>query len=163
MHFPAILPEHSIILMRDLIRTGILAGIGCLAIAGHAGETPGWVEKSNEAAKPLLDYLAKYSPENASSIGIDEADKDVIDLKPNVYARSQADAGKVLHGLGEKEAAESDPNVRRDLQILITAQKDGLQTKQLYHDLMLPFYDIGEIVFDGLPEEARASNFWHYF
>ena len=158
MHFPAILPEHSIILMRDLIRTGILAGIGCLAIAGHAGETPGWVEKSNEAAKPLLDYLAKYSPENASSIGIDEADKDVIDLKPNVYARSQADAGKVLHGLGEKEAAESDPNVRRDLQILITAQKDGLQTKQLYHDLMLPFYDIGEIVFDGLQSLLDPRN-----
>jgi branched-chain amino acid transport system ATP-binding protein len=21
----------------------------------------------------------------------------------------------------------------------------------------------GQIVFDGLPEEARASNFWHYF
>jgi uncharacterized protein (DUF885 family) len=140
------------------MRTGILAGIGCLAITGYSGETPGWVEKSNEAAKPLLEYLAKYSPENASSIGIDQADKDVIDLKPNVYARSQADAQKLVHGLAEKEATESDPNVRRDLQILITAQKDGLQTKQLYHDLMLPFYDVGEIVFDGLQSLLDPRN-----
>ena len=136
--------------MRDLIRVGLVVAVGCIASAGHAGETPGWVQKSNEAAQPLLEYITKYTPEAGSSIGIDQADEGVIDLKPNVYARSKEDGEKIVQQLHAKESAESDPRMRRDLAILITALKNGLETRRLNQELMLPFYDVGQVVFDGL-------------
>jgi hypothetical protein len=136
--------------MKDLIRVGLVAAVGCIAAAGHAGETPDWVQKSNEAAQPLLEYITKYTAESGSSIGIDQADEGVIDLKPSVYERSKADGEKIVLQLRAKESAESDPKVRRDLAILITTLKNGLETRRLNQELMLPFYDVGQIVFDGL-------------
>ena len=132
------------------MRFWLAATIGTLATAGYAGDTPDWVQKSNEAAKPLLEYITKYIPETGSSIGVDQADEVVIDLKPNVFARSKEDGEKLLQQLQAKESSESDPKVRRDLEILVTAAKNGLETRRLNQELMLPFYDVGQIVFDGL-------------
>jgi hypothetical protein len=137
---------------------GLLAAVGCFAIAGYAGGTAGWVQKSNQAAKPLLEYITKYTPENGSSIGIDQADESVVDLKPNLYARSKEDGERIVQQLQVKEASESDPNVRRDLDILITAQKNSLETAKLNHELMLPFYDVGEMVFQGLQTLLDPRN-----
>ncbi|HEY2423597.1 MAG TPA: DUF885 domain-containing protein [Chthoniobacterales bacterium] len=144
--------------MTHSIRMGLLAAVGCFAIAGYAGGTAGWVQKSNQAAKPLLEYITKYTPENGSSIGIDQADESVVDLKPNLYARSKEDGERIVQQLQVKEASESDPNVRRDLDILITAQKNSLETAKLNHELMLPFYDVGEMVFQGLQTLLDPRN-----
>jgi uncharacterized protein (DUF885 family) len=144
--------------MTHSIRMGLLAAVGCIAIAGYAGETPAWVQKCNQAAKPLLEYITKYTPENGSSIGIDQADESVMDLRPNLYARSEEDGEKIVQQLQVKEASESDPNVRRDLDILITAQKNSLETAKLNHELMLPFYDVGEMVFQGLQTLLDPRN-----
>jgi uncharacterized protein (DUF885 family) len=144
--------------MTDSMRMGLAAAIGCIAIASYAGETPSWVEKSNEAAKPLLEYMGKYTPENGSAIGIDQGDTDVVDLKPNLYARSKQDGERIIQELQAKEASESDPKVRRDLEILITTQKNNLETARLNHELMLPFYDVGQIVFAGLQALLDPRN-----
>jgi len=144
--------------MTHSIRMGLLATVGCIASASYAGETAAWVQKSNQAAKPLLEYITKYTPENGSSIGIDQADESVVDLKPNLYARSKEDGDKIVQQLQAKEASESDPNVRRDLNILITAQKNSLETAKLNHELMLPFYDVGEMVFQGLQTLLDPRN-----
>jgi uncharacterized protein (DUF885 family) len=48
--------------------------------------------------------------------------------------------------------------VRRDLDILITAQKNSLETAKLNHELMLPFYDVGEMVFQGLQTLLDPRN-----
>ena len=144
--------------MTHSIRMGLLAAVGCIASASYAGETAAWVQKSNQAAKPLLEYITKYTPENGSSIGIDQADESVVDLKPNLYARSKEDGEKIVQQLQAKEASESDPNVRRDLGILITAQKNSLETAKLNHELMLPFYDVGEMVFQGLQTLLDPRN-----
>ena len=140
------------------MRAALLTVIGYIANTGYSSETPAWVQKSNEAAKPLLEYIAKYNPESASSAGIDEADLAVIDLKPNLYERTKADGQKIIQGLQQKEATESDPNLRRDLEILVTAQKNSLETRQLNHELMLPFYDVGQIVFGGLQTLLDPRN-----
>jgi hypothetical protein len=144
--------------MTDSMRMGILAAVGCIATAGYADETPAWVQKSNQAAKPLLEHITKYTPENGSSIGIDQADECVVDLKPNLYARSKEDGEKIIQELQTREASESDPNVRRDLEILITALKNGLETARLNQELMLPFYDVGETVFQGLQALLDPRN-----
>jgi uncharacterized protein (DUF885 family) len=144
--------------MTDSMRMGLLAAVGCIAIAGYAADTPAWVQKSNEAAKPLLEYITKYTPESGSSIGIDQADEDVVDLKPNLYMRSKEDGEEIVHQLQAEEASESDPNVRRDLEILITAQKNSLETARLNEELMVPFYDVGQIVFQGLQALLDPRN-----
>jgi hypothetical protein len=137
---------------------GLLATVACVAVAGYAADTPAWVQKSNEAAKPLLEYITKYTPEYGSSIGIDQADEGVVDLKPNLYTRSQEDGEKIIHQLQAEEVSESDPKVRRDVEILITAQKNSLETAGLNEELMLPFYDVGQIVFQGLQALLDPRN-----
>src|ERR1700747_1911199 len=144
--------------MTHSIRIGLLAAVGCIAIAGYAGETRAWVQKSNKAAMPLLEYITNYTPENGSSIGIDQADESVVDLKPNLYARSKKDGEKIVQQLHAKEATESDPNVLRDLEILIAAQKNSLETARLNQELMVPFYDVGQIVFQGLQALLDPRN-----
>jgi uncharacterized protein (DUF885 family) len=135
--------------MTKLILIGaLLAIIG--PNLGYADSAPAWVRTSNEAAQPMLDFMAKYSPESASEEGIEEADEQVIDLKPDLYERRRADGQKIIQDLQAKKETESDPKVRRDLELLITAQKDTLETDRLNRELMLPFYDVGLILFDGL-------------
>ena len=144
--------------MTNLMRLGFAVAIGAAAIASYAGEAPDWVQKSNDAAKPLLEYITKYTPESGSAIGIDQADEGVVDLKPNVYERSTEDGAKIIRLLQATESAESDPKVRLDLEILITALKNGLETRRLDQELMLPFYDVGEVVFDGLQSLLDPRN-----
>jgi uncharacterized protein (DUF885 family) len=144
--------------MTDSLRTGLLAALVYIAGAAYAGEEPAWVQKSNEAAKPLLEYLTKYTPEYGSSIGIDQADEAVLDLKPNLYARSKQDGEEIIEELQAKLPSASDPKVRRDLEILITAQKNVLETARLDQELMLPFYDVGQVVFDGLQAVLDPRN-----
>lgn len=144
--------------MRNLKYLGFAVAISAAAVASYAGETPEWVQKSNEAAKPLLEYITKYTPESGSAIGIDQADEAVVDLKPNLYKRSTDDGEKIVRQLETQEAAESDPKVRLDLEILVTSLKNGLETRRLNQQLMLPFYDAGELVFDGLQSLLDPRN-----
>jgi len=145
--------------MIDSMRMGFVAAVGCFAIASYAGETPAWVQKSNEAAKPLLEYITKYTPEYGSSIGIDQADEGVVDLKPNLYTRSKEDGEKIIHELQAEEASESDPKVRRDLEILITAQKNSLETARLNQELMLPLHDAPEPNGQSYPRRVYPEVF----
>jgi uncharacterized protein (DUF885 family) len=144
--------------MTNLMRLGLGVAIGAAGVASYAGETPEWVQKSDEAAKPLLEYITKYTPESGSSIGVDQADEGVADLKPNIYRRSTEDGEKIIRQLQATEAAESDPKVRLDLEILVTALKNGLETRRLNQELMLPFYDVGEVVFDGMQSLLDPRN-----
>jgi hypothetical protein len=45
-----------------------------LALPAFSAEQP-WVAKSNANAKLLLNVIAKYDPENASSLGVDGLDE----------------------------------------------------------------------------------------
>src|SRR5688572_17582021 len=85
-----------------------------------------WVKLSNAEAQPVLNLLAKYSPEAAGHYGLDQYDKDVIDLSPNLYERSQADTREVLARLQERLAEEQHPKVKQDMQILIQSLEDSL-------------------------------------
>ena len=113
-------------------------------------ETPDWIEKSNSYTQKVLDLDARYQPESASYFGIDAVDTEVIDLKPGLYERSQADAEKVLVELKAVLPSEQDEKVRQDLEILITSLTDRIESTRLNHDLMLPYFNAGELVFQGL-------------
>ncbi|WP_267222122.1 DUF885 domain-containing protein [Dyella silvae] len=112
-------------------------------------KTPTWIERSNTDAKVLLDVLAKFNPEFASQIGVPGFDDKVIDLKPDVDARSRTAFVDAKGKLQTLLASEKDENVRQDLQIMIKAVDQQIEGIDLNHKYMLPYVDVGQTIFQG--------------
>ena len=109
-----------------------------------------WVQLSNAEALPVLHVRAKYGPEGAGRYGLDGYDEAVMDLAPRVYERWQADTREVLARLEDRMARQEDPKVKQDMQIMVRALRDSLAGAELSHRLMLPYYNVPEMVFNGI-------------
>jgi uncharacterized protein (DUF885 family) len=109
-----------------------------------------WIQLSNQRAQPALDVLAKYNPEAAGRYGVDHFDDAVLDLLPRVYERSRDDLRRVVKELEARMGEERHPKVKQDLQILITALNDNLASSELRHRRLLPYFNVPEIVFEGI-------------
>jgi uncharacterized protein (DUF885 family) len=134
--------------MRKQLVIGLLA---VSAMAGTAvGDESGWVEKSNEHAQVVLGVMSKFSPEGAGSLGIDGLDEQVSDLGPGIYDRSLNATREVLAELQKREAVETHPKVKQDLDILVKALEDDIRTSELNRAHMLPYYNISQTVFFGV-------------
>jgi uncharacterized protein (DUF885 family) len=112
-------------------------------------KTPTWIERSNTDAKVLLDVLARFNPEFASQIGVPGYDDKVVDLKPDVDARTRAALVEAKDKLEKMLATEKDENVRQDLQIMIKAANEQVEGIDLNHKYMLPYQDVGQTIFQG--------------
>lgn len=135
--------------MRVLIAT---AGLSLLAAGAAAAPAaaPGWIEKSNAWTQKVLELDARYQPETASYYGMEQYDTEVLDLGPGMYERSLADMEKLLAELKTALDAESDKHVRQDLQILVTSVGDRIESARLNRKYMLPYFNVGEGMFQGL-------------
>ena len=129
---------------------GLLFSVAALLSCANAQAGADWIEKSNACTAPVLDLDAKYQPEAGSLFGAEQFDEGVLDLNPQVYERSQADAGVLLADLKARAAAEQDEKVRQDLEILITSVANRIESSRLNYELMLPFVNASETVFRGL-------------
>ena len=49
-----------------------------------------WVEESNEHANVVLKAQSQFQPEGATSLGLTEFDEAVMDLGPDLFARTVA-------------------------------------------------------------------------
>ena len=129
-------------------------------MAADASSPPAWVEQSNRHAQVLLDLLSKYSPEGASFYGVEGYDEAVVDLKPRYAERQLADLQAAQAKLEAARATVTDPQVRQDLDILIEAARDQRHTIELNEQLMLPFFDVGQLVFQGFQDllDARVAK-----
>ena len=129
-------------------------------MAAAASSPPAWVEESNRHAQVLLDLLSKYSPEGASFYGVEGYDEAVVDLKPRYTERQLADLQAAQSKLESVRGTVTDPQVRQDLDILIEAAKDQRRTLELNQQLMLPFFDVGQLVFQGFQDllDARVAK-----
>ena len=87
-----------------------------------------WIAESNEHARLVLDNLAKYSPEGAGGLGVDGLDEQIFDLRAGIYERSRDDAKRILEELRTRHAEASHPKIRQDIEILIGAVEDGIET-----------------------------------
>jgi uncharacterized protein (DUF885 family) len=121
--------------------------VALAAMASANAEDAGWVAQSNANAEPLLTVMARYAPETAAAFGVEGHDSEVLDLKPGYDTRFEADLAKVAADLEGRIAAATDPRVRQDLQILLTAARDQSNTSQLNRRLMLPYFDLGQVLF----------------
>ena len=134
--------------MRILAQIALVVAISGAASA--VAEESGWVEKSNEHARLVLNVLAKFSPEGAGSLGVDGLDEQVMDLGPGIEERSNAESEKVLAELRRRLEKETDTKVRQDIGILSQAVEDGIRTSKLNHELLLPYYNISQTIFYGI-------------
>lgn len=130
--------------------------------APPAAAPPAWVQKSNADAQVLLKVLAQFNPEAASSFGLPGYDAKVVDLKPNVSERSRAALEQARDMLRKELAAETDPDVRSDLEIMIAAASRYIDSSKLDDQYLLPYTDIGQAIFQGefvlLQEQVAASR-----
>ena len=137
-----------------------------LAVGGAvAAADSGWVARSNADAQPLLKVFGDFSPETAGQLGIPGYDERVADLKPDVGARFRRASAEARQALQAKLAAEQDPQVRQDLQIMIDAAQRQIDSSAINEKYLLPFTDVGQTVFQGefvllqdqVAEQRRAS------
>lgn len=126
--------------------------------------SPTWVTRSNEHAQVLLGAQAQFSPEDMSFLGVPGYDDRVTDLKPDNAGRFREAMAKARDALKAKLATERDPNVRQDLEIMIRAADERIETSALNERLLLPWSDVPQLMFTGLrsllseqtPPERRA-------
>jgi hypothetical protein len=127
--------------------------------------TRAWVETSNRYAQILLAAQLRFQPESASFFGIPGYDDKVADLGPDYAARFRKATAEAKAALQEKLQLERDPNVRQDLEIMIQAADDNIESTLVNERLVLPFADAPQLVFQGLkgllseqtPPDRRAK------
>lgn len=143
------------------MRMNMLPALLCIPLLAsgpvRAADT-GWIEKSNAYTQKVLDLDARYQPEAASFWGIEKFDTEVSDLGDKVYERNLADLEKLLAELKADLAQESDTRVKQDLQILVTAVTDRIESAKLNRRYMLPFTNLGENIFQGLQVVLDPRN-----
>jgi len=136
--------------MTPMTRAALAAIFLSLSAGPAAADEPGWVERSNENAQIVLEVLAEFNPEGAASLGVDGLDEAVIDFRPGLYERTRSASEAVLSELHERLAAEKEPKVRQDLEILIQSVEDSLRSAALTRENLLPYYNVSQTVFGGV-------------
>lgn len=121
-----------------------------VAPAGETVRAPGWVERSNENTMVLLRAQAPFAPEQLSFFGIPGYDGQVADLRPDNGSRFREATARARTELVARLAIETDPNVRQDLEILVQAADDQIESSEAFERLGRPWTDVGQTVFNGL-------------
>lgn len=159
---------------RRLAALALVGGLAAFVGAARAAEPPksappakpAWVEKSDKNAQVLIDLFARFGPESASQFGVDGYDDKITDLTPGFIERQTADTRLAIAELQKRLAAESDPAVRQDLEILIGSAEDGIEAAEVNQRLVVPYFDLHQLVFQGIrallddqiaPERRKAA------
>jgi hypothetical protein len=149
----------------SLLFLSLLAVFG---LAHHAlGQTPpAWVAKSNQNAQLLLTLTAKYSPEGAASMGVNGLDEQIMVPTADLSDRIRRDLVDVQAEFEKRLAAEQNPLVRQDLEILIDAVRKEIRAIDVTERTLLPYNSASRIVFSGMqgllddqvaPERRQAA------
>ena len=128
------------------LRASVLAIACALAVPSFAAE-PAWVSKSNDNAQLLLKVMAKYSPEGASSLGVDGFDEQITDFSRDLFEAQNRDVRAAIAEMERRRKLETDPKVRQDLDILIGSATDQLRSNALQRKYFLPFNDVTQTIF----------------
>jgi len=126
---------------------------------------PAWIVKSDANADVLLKVFARFAPEGAGQVGVSGVDEQVLDLQPRLDERAEAANQEALAELERRRAAEVDPLVRQDLDILIQSAKNQIEGDALSRKYELTYFDVPLTIFRGLrsllddqiPAERRAA------
>ena len=116
-------------------------------ISAAPAAEPAWITESNRHTQILLEVNGRYTPEAAAGLGLEQYDRQVLDLKPKYDERQEAELASAITQLQAARAREKDESTRQDLDILIEAAQRQAATSALNRRLMIPYFDVGEQVF----------------
>ncbi len=108
-----------------------------------------WVDESNEYTTVVLKAQSQFQPEGASSLGLDEFDESIMDLGPDLFARTTSVDRALVEQTREWLRTSENPKVTQDLNILQQALDDGIHSATLTHQYMLPYYNLSQTMFYG--------------
>jgi hypothetical protein len=128
----------------------LVCALAAFAAAPAAAQDQAWVERSNAFTQGVIAMQAEFGPEGASQSGLEWYDGLAVDLGPNLPERFIAAEEAKLAVLRSALAAESDPNVRQDLEILIDSLERDIEGTRLGERLTLTWYDVPQTVFGNL-------------
>src|SRR5919201_1626089 len=123
--------------MRQTLRTPLPCATALLAAAVTlsaqttapvANATPAWVARSNEHTRWVLQEQAKLGPEGIASVGLEGFDDQITILTADYNKRVRESIGRVGQELQRRLSEEKDPLVRQDLEILLDANRQSLQS-----------------------------------
>jgi hypothetical protein len=116
---------------------------------GASNFTPDWVKRSNEIAYKVLESNAKFVPEFSGQMGVDGYDEEIYDLQADLYERQQANAQQNIDYLDGLLETEEDPRIVQDIQIMIKAMHDNMETNRVNYERVLPYGNLTGLVFAG--------------
>lgn len=111
---------------------------------------PEWLARSNEIAYQVLEMSAHFVPEFSGQQGIEGLDEDIFDLGDNLYERQQAIEEEKLVFLESKLQGEEDPRVIQDIEIMMKATRDNIESNRINYERVTPYGNLAGIVFFGL-------------
>ena len=116
---------------------------------GASNFTPDWVKRSNEIAYKVLESNAKFVPEFSGQTGVDGYDEEIFDLQAELYERQQASAQQNIDYLNGLLETEEDPRIIQDIQIMIKAMRDNMETNRVNYEKVLPYGNLTGLIFAG--------------
>jgi hypothetical protein len=137
-----------------------------LTVAPIFAQQAAWVSKSNQNAELLLNIEARYAPERAGSLGVTGLDEQISIPAADRGARFRHDLSETTKSLQSRLAAEQDPLVKQDLEILISAAGREIRSSAAYEEHELPYSNVARSVFFGMqsllddqvpPERRKAA------
>jgi uncharacterized protein (DUF885 family) len=140
--------------MHFFAKLGLL--LCCLGIS--ASGWADWITESNRYAMDVLKAAARYQPENIAGYGLEEFDGEIIDLGPDLHERRLASSREQLARLSAAMAAEKNPRVRQDLEILQQAIAEQVETEQIDHRYLLPYYNLHQYLFGSFNSLLDKRN-----
>ena len=122
----------------------------CSSLRRFGLSRPAWVQKSNQNAQLLIAIMARYSPENAAAEGVPGLDQQISSLPPEQPLRFRKDMAIARLELQKRLAAEKDPLVRQDLEILIAEADRDIRSSEASERNLLPYEDVAGTIFYGV-------------
>ena len=137
-----------------------LVVVATLVVPTAQAAEPEWITESNRHAQILLEVGARYQPESAANLGLEQYDREIFDLKPKFDERQEADLAAAITKLEAARASAKDELVKQDLAILIKAAQRRATTSALSRRLMIPYFDVGEQIFGSFQDmlDARVDK-----
>ena len=127
-------------------------------LATLAPGTPSQSASSDDAAHRVLHYQAKFYPEGAAELGLEQFDTEIMDLGPDVHERYMAAGEAVLAELRAQRDAASDLELRWDLEILIDSLEKDLQSERLHRKHFVPYTNVARATYTGLRSLLSPDN-----
>ncbi|HEX5759971.1 MAG TPA: DUF885 domain-containing protein [Thermoanaerobaculia bacterium] len=124
--------------------------LAIFAFAALPAAAQSWVERSNANAQLLLDAQARFAPELAGAFGVEGLDEQVLSLPLDRDEQVLAALAAAGAELERRRAAERDPAVLQDLDILLAEVAELREDTTLERKHFLPVMDLPQTLFQGI-------------